>query len=159
MIESREVEKGADVLGNQLKIDSSKTKVEKNKNLKKKKIVSNQKIPIKFLINCKDDPKLQFELVSLLEKLNNKKRGSEITIKEVAKYLTEIIKDEDIEKLKKRSWSYDDWLDCWHEHYVDNFKPSYEGEEALCRSGWSVAIAEGKITLEREIHGREERNN
>ncbi len=152
MIESIEREKRADVWGNQFKIDSPKTDINKNKNLKKKKIVNNQKIPIKFLINCKDDPELQPELISLLEKLNNKKRGSEITIKDVAKYLTEVIKNEDIEKLKKRSWSYDDWLDCWYDKFIQDFKSSYEGEACLTRSGWLVAIVKGVgVTVWRKV--------
>jgi len=160
MIDSIEREKGADVLENQLKIDSAKKNVNKNKNLKKKKIVSNQKIPIKFLINCKDDPKLQSEIVSLLDELNKKERGSEITIKEVAKYLTEVIKEGDIEKLKKRSWSHDDWLDCWYEQYVETFVSTKKNEKYLSRSGWMVAIAEGKIILPKgDIHGREQRNH
>jgi len=158
MIDSIEREKGADVLENQLRIDSAKTNV--NKNLKKKKIVNNQKIPIKFLINCKDDPKLQSKVVSLLGELNKKKRGSAITIKEVVKYLTEVIKDEDIEKLKKRSWSHDDWLDCWYEQYGETFVSTNKNEKCLSRSGWMVAIAEGKIILPKgEIHGREQRNH
>ena len=148
-----------DGLKNQSAIDSVKTKNNRSKKLNSKTVNEINKKKFKFLVNCKDDENLQNEILSLLERLNKKMRGSNITVKEILKYYVETISEDDIEKIKKRSWSHDDHLDHFYEQYLKNFKINNDGEEVLSRSGWLLAVAQKKIKLEGEDHAREERSH
>ncbi len=148
-----------DVLKNQSAIDSVKTKNNRSKKLNSKTVNEINKKKFKFLVNCKDDENLQNEILSLLERLNKKIRGSNITVKEILKYYVETISEDDIKKIKKRSWSHDDHLDHFYEQYLEKFVPNVERNEALSRSGWLLAVAQKKIKLEGEDYGREERSH
>ncbi len=152
MLESREIEKVEVVLKNQLGIDASNTSKKKSKNLNNKKNVNSKKEKFKFLVNCKDDEEMRTGLFSLLERLNKKDRGGIISVKEVLKYFVEVIKDEDVERLKKRSWSHDDILDSWYEEYVKDFTPNLESEVPLSRAGWMVLNVENLKNMKKELH-------